>query len=112
MRKASGCRRDARADGQLHALIEQDPFQRIEEQKHIRALAGISHQADAPRRGLDIREPSGDFDIELIQQAGARLCSINALGNVNGGNGRQTVLRGFRTKRRMPIASRPAISAI
>ena len=78
VRKTGGCRRDARTDRQLHALIEKDPLQHVEEEKHIGALAGIPHQADAPRRGLDLPKASRDFNIEVIQQAGARFCAVDA----------------------------------
>src|SRR5260221_2371037 len=92
VRKASNCRRDACASGELHPLVEQDPLQRIEKKEHIRALAGISHQADAPRRGLNLRESSGDLDIEFVQQAGARLSAIDADRDIDGGNSPQAVL--------------------
>src|SRR5260221_3254299 len=92
VRKASSCRRDAWASGELHPLVEQDPLQRIEKKESILALAGISHQADAPRRGLNLRESPGDLDIEFVQQAGARLCAIYADGDIDGGNSRQAVL--------------------
>ena len=86
-------RGNARARGKPESLVEQNLFERREEQKHVRFLARIAHQADAPHLALDRAQAAGNFDIEFVEQLAAHLSRLQFRRNVHGRDGNQAIGR-------------------
>src|SRR5690348_2113284 len=73
------------------ALIEQDLFERREEEQHIIFLARIAHQANAPELAFDGAEAAADFDIEFVEELIAGFGVVHSGGDFDAGDGNHAI---------------------